>query len=411
MMMEPKIRLNGFSGEWENTSLGQAAFDFKYGINAAAKEYDGHNKYLRITDIDDSSREFCYEDLTSPNTDLTNCNDYLMKVGDIVVARTGASVGKTYKYREKDGTVYFAGFLIRFTANNDYDSDFVFYNTLTKGYDKHIKLVSQRSGQPGVNVSELQSFAFNAPSLPEQRALATFFTSLDNQISAAEKRLASLKQVKAASLQAMFPQEGETTPKLRFKGCEGEWKKVKLGECGTFSKGKGYSKADICAEGTPIILYGSMYTNYSTIIDKVDTYAKMNDGAVLSKGGEIIIPASGETPEDIAIASVVKRDGILLGGDLNIITLGEGYDPTFIALGITYSKTHVELSKYAQGKSVVHLHNSEIAQGSIMCPNSLSEQRQIASYFISLDRQISAQSSKISKLKQIKSACLDQMFV
>ena len=383
MMMEPKIRLKGFCGEWKDMTIAKVLL-----INSG-RDY----KHLSEGDIP----------VYGTGGYMLSVNESLSSVDAIGIGRKG-TIDKPQYLKAPFWTVDTLFFM---TPQKGFDLSFI-YNLCQKinwrNYD-------ESTGVPSLSKNNINSIDVSAPSLPEQRALATFFTSLDNQISAAEKRLASLKQVKAASLQAMFPQEGETTPKLRFKGCEGEWKKEKLGECGTFSKGKGYSKADICAEGTPIILYGSMYTNNSTIIDKVDTYAKINDGAVLSKGGEIIIPASGETPEDIAIASVVKRDGILLGGDLNIITLGEGYDPTFIALGITYSKTHVELSKYAQGKSVVHLHNSEIAQGSIMCPNSLTEQRQIASYFTALDRQLSAQSSKISKLKQIKSACLDQMFV
>ena len=421
MIMEPKIRLKGFSGEWENTSLGQAAFDFKYGINAAAKEYDGHNKYLRITDIDDSSREFCYEDLTSPNTDLTNCNDYLMKVGDIVVARTGASVGKTYKYREKDGTVYFAGFLIRFTANNDYDSDFVFYNTLTKGYDKHIKLVSQRSGQPGVNVSELQSFAFNAPSLPEQRALATFFTSLNNQISAAEKRLASLKQVKAASLQAMFPQEGETTPKLRFKGCEGEWKKVKLGEVFEHIKNNSLSRDNLATEGLVMnVHYGDILIKFGAYIDtshddipfiKDDNLANtMLRMGKLQCGDVIIADAAEDNTVGKCSELIVNNANIVSGLHTIVIRPKLKFASCYLGYYMNSPSYHNQLLPHIQGSKISSISKKAVDSTYINYP-SLSEQRQIASYFTSLDRQISAQSSKISKLKQIKSACLDQMFV
>ena len=311
-----------------------------------------------------------------------------MKVGDIVVARTGASVGKTYKYSEKDGTVYFAGFLIRFTANNDYDSDFVFYNTLTKGYDKHIKLVSQRSGQPGVNVSELQSFAFNAPSLPKQRALATFFTSLDNQISAAEKRLASLKQVKAASLQAMFPQEGETTPKLRFKGCEVEWKKVKLGE--------------VCSKKSSILSENSLgndcgkYAVYGAngFIQNIPTY-DMNVPYV-----GIIKDGSG-----VGRCSLYPAYSSLLG-TLQYILANKDNNIAFIQ----YLLETFDFSQYVNGSGIPHIYFKDYSEQEVFVP-SLPEQRQIASYFTSLDHQISAQSSKISKLKQIKSACLDQMFV
>ena len=121
----------------------------------AAIQYDGTNKYLRITDIDENTRMFSQEDLTSPGTDLSCCNDYLLEDGDITIARTGASVGKSYIYHLSDGKVYFAGFLIRTRLNDNVDKDCVFYSTLTDKYAKYIRLVSQRSGQPGVNIEEL----------------------------------------------------------------------------------------------------------------------------------------------------------------------------------------------------------------------------------------------------------------
>ncbi|MGM9811327.1 MAG: restriction endonuclease subunit S, partial [Muribaculaceae bacterium] len=232
-MKEPNIRFKEFSGEWEETTFGKISTNYKYGINAAAIPFDGTNKYLRITDIDEESRMFSQRDLTSPSANLSLCNDYLLEDGDITIARTGASVGKSYIYHEKDGKVYFAGFLIRIRLNKYIDKDCVYNITLSDNYSKHIRLVSQRSGQPGVNIDELKDFRFFLPvDFPEQQSIASFFTSLDEQIKAAGERIASLKQIKAASLQAMFPQEGETVPKLRFKGFTADWQKVNIGKIG-----------------------------------------------------------------------------------------------------------------------------------------------------------------------------------
>lgn len=200
-------------------------------------------------------------------------------------------------------------------------------------------------------------------------------------------------------------------PEIRLKGFEGEWKATQLSQIAKFSKGHGYSKSDLCEQGSPIILYGRLYTNYSTEIDCVDTYVKMKEGSVISKGGEIIIPASGETPEDIACASVVNRAGIILGGDLNIFSLDEKkYNPAFTALSITYGKVHNELAKYAQGKTVVHLHNTEISKVLIQYPQGIEEQVALAEYFKSLDFMIQRVTKKIASLKQVKSASLISMF-
>ena len=109
----PNLRFPGFEDAWEVKKLGEVATNFMYGMNTAATVYDGENQYIRITDIDDASREFLLSDLSSPDICLDGMSKYLLSSGDIVFARTGASVGKTYIYRENDGIVYFAGFLIR----------------------------------------------------------------------------------------------------------------------------------------------------------------------------------------------------------------------------------------------------------------------------------------------------------
>lgn len=199
-------------------------------------------------------------------------------------------------------------------------------------------------------------------------------------------------------------------PKIRFKGFSGEWKRSTLGDLALFSKGSGYSKSDICKEGTPVILYGRMYTKYQSVFDEIDTFVNPKDNSVVSKGGEVIIPGSGESSEDISLAAMVKNEGVILGGDLNILKFNKKVnDPAFMSMAITYSPTRAELSSYSQGKTVVHLRNSEIAKGTIRYPN-ISEQNTIVNYVLSLDAQISASTSRLVSLKQMKAASLQAMF-
>ena len=123
------------------------------------------------------------DDLTSPDIDFSTADDYLLQEGDVLFARTGASVGKTYIYRRSDGDLYFAGFLIRAKIKSDYDADFVFQNTLTDSYDSYIRITSQRSGQPGVNAQEYANFALSVPSLAEQKKIGAYFSRLDTLIT------------------------------------------------------------------------------------------------------------------------------------------------------------------------------------------------------------------------------------
>lgn len=200
----PEIRFAGFYGDWKQCKLGEVASSFEYGLNAAAKEFDGENKYLRITDIDDSSRAFKDDDLTSPDTDLTTARGYQLHDGEIVFARTGASVGKTFIYRESDGLVYFAGFLIRAKIKPEYDSEFIFQNTLGAPYEKYILVTSQRSGQPGVNAQEYSEYTFLAPDYAEQKKIGGFLRQIDDLISLHQRKLEKLKQLKTSFLEKMF---------------------------------------------------------------------------------------------------------------------------------------------------------------------------------------------------------------
>ena len=189
---------------WEQRKLGEISESFEYGLNAAATEYDGKHKYIRITDIDDSTHLFLQDNLTSPDIDFSTADDYLLQEGDVLFARTGASVGKTYIYRRSDGDLYFAGFLIRAKIKSDYDADFVFQNTLTDSYDSYIRITSQRSGQPGVNAQEYANFALSVPSLAEQKKIGSYFSHLDNLITLHQRKLETLQKMKKSLLQKMF---------------------------------------------------------------------------------------------------------------------------------------------------------------------------------------------------------------
>ena len=200
----PEIRFKGFTDPWEQRKLGELSCSFEYGLNAAAKEYDGQNKYLRITDIDDTSRQFVTTDITSPDINLTDADSYKLSDGDVLFARTGASVGKTYLYKKFDGLVYFAGFLIRAKIKESVNAGFIFQNTLTRGYERYIAITSQRSGQPGVNAQEYAEYQLMLPELFEQDKIAKLLEALDTLITLHQRKLEKLQNIKKSCLEKMF---------------------------------------------------------------------------------------------------------------------------------------------------------------------------------------------------------------
>ena len=204
----PEIRFAGFADPWEQRKLGELADSFEYGLNVPGSDFDGIHKYLRITDIDDETHRFNESDLTSPLTDLMKCEQYRLAEGDLLFARTGASVGKTYLYQSSDGLAYYAGFLIRAHIHDDASADFVFQSTLTERYRRFVSITSQRSGQPGINAKEYSEYEVPTPSLSEQRLIGRLFSRLDALITLHQRKLELLRNIKKALLDKMFV-EGE----------------------------------------------------------------------------------------------------------------------------------------------------------------------------------------------------------
>ena len=198
-------------------------------------------------------------------------------------------------------------------------------------------------------------------------------------------------------------------PRLRLSPYKDDWEKFVLKDKASFSTGHGYSKNDLRTVGKPIILYGRLYTNYETIIRDVDTFVIEQPNSILSKGGEIIIPSSGETAEDISVASMIAKAGIIIGGGLNIIKTNE-IEPAFLALLLTFGKPHQDLAKSAQGKTIVHLYNQDISQVDIVIPKTKEEQRTLAYFVDKMDSMIIRTEKELSKLQEVKKAYRSMLF-
>lgn len=225
-MDAPTLRFKDFNEKWSVNTLKEITIGLDYGMNAAAKSFDGENQYIRITDIDDNSRRYIMEKPVSPEGELSD--NYLLEEGDILFARTGASTGKSYLYKLTDGKMYFAGFLIRARLNKDVVSKFIYLQTLTKRFNDWVKIMSMRSGQPGINAKEYGEFTIQLASRDEQLKIADFFTLLDQRIEKQREKIELLQSQKKRLMQKIFSQE------LRFKDANGkeyaEWSINKLGK-------------------------------------------------------------------------------------------------------------------------------------------------------------------------------------
>ena len=334
-----------------------------------------------------------------------SCSATLLPAGKTILFTSRAGIGNTAILRRSACTNQGFQSLV---VNDDTDVYFVYSMT-----DRIKKFAEQKaSGSTFLEISGkgLAAGEFAFPSKDEQTAIGSMFKQLDHLITLHQRKHDKLVQLKKSMLDKMFPKPGETEPEIRFAGFTDPWEQRKLGELCTFSKGHGYSKADIRDAGTPLILYGRLYTQYESRIEEVNTFTVEQDGSILSRGNEVIVPASGETAEDIAVASSVRRSGIILGGDLNVVTSTGRLDPDYTALAITYSKAHDDLARRAQGKSVVHVHGNDIAEVEISYPSE-SEQKRISSVVLNLDSLITLHQRKLELLRNTKKSLLERMFV
>jgi len=381
---------------------------FDYGLNAAATDFDGVNKYIRITDIDDESREFKSDNVTSPDCDISASENYKLQDGDILFARTGASVGKTYRYAINDGFVYFAGFLIRARVKSDFDTDFVYQYTFTKKYNEFIKIMSQRSGQPGVNAQEYAGFSIWNPCSEEQAQIGKLFSTLDDTIAIYKRKLDGLRKLKKAYLQVMFPQAGETVPKVRFEGFDGAWEENALGEMADIMSGitgdttiysgnYRLTRIETISSGT-VDMQRLGFTN-----TKPELRYKLNRGDVLYSNINSI--------EHIGkVARFDEEEDVYHG--INLLRLSPKLVESYFLY--TYFLTQ-QVINWAKSRANKAVSQASINQTTLSCqrfrvPNR-DEQKAIGNFFYSVDKQVVAHSEKLELLNKLKSAYLQKMFI
>ena len=370
---KPEIRFAGFTETWEQRKLGDVA-DIVGGGTPSTNNpsyWNGDIDWYAPAEIGEQIF------LTGSQKKITvlglqKSSATILPVGSVLFT-SRAGIGNTAILAKQGATNQ--GFQSIVPDSQITDSYFIF--SRTHELKKYAEIVGAGSTFTEVSGKQMARMPILMPKIDEQVCIGTFFRNLD--------RLITLHQCNCN----MATRPCEWSSGLRAIA----WEQRNTSYLGNFFKGQGYSKADLLPDGTPIILYGQLYTNYQFTITEVNTYAQKKKNTILSKGNEVIVPASGETAEDIARASAVRKKGVILGGDLNIIVPIPSMNAEFFALSLSNGFPQKKLAQKAQGKSVVHIHNSDIQEISITYP-SLEEQNRIASFFRHLDRLITLHQRK-----------------
>ena len=338
-------------------------------MNAAAKSYDGENKYIRITDIDESSSTYDDTDIVSP--DRTLSDNYLVKERDILLARTGASTGKTYLYRKSDGKLYYAGFLIRanVTTHNPY---FVFSQLHTHRYWRWVSIMSARSGQPGINSQEYSSFPVFTTSIQEENKIAKLLSLLDDRISTQNKIIEKLESLIKGIAQSI---------------AQGHKANILISECLGCSSSS-LQESDVLEHGAYPV-YGA-----NGIVGYLDNYNTENEAIYIIKDGSGVGSISYVTGKCSAT------------GTLNILRAKEGYSLQYLY----YMLKVFNFEPYKAGMAIPHIYFKDYGKAKIFCP-SYSKQLQYAKLLSTIDNELSAEQKFLTILILLKQYLLRQMFI
>ena len=389
----PNLRFPEFQGEWEKTKFGDIATGFDYGMNAAAKNYDGVNKYIRITDIDEASSTYTDKDIVSPDGVLTD--NYLVNNRDILLARTGASTGKSYLYKKSDGKLYYAGFLIRANVTT-HDPYFVFSQLHTHRYWRWVSIMSARSGQPGINSQEYSSFPIYTTSIEEESKIAKLLSLLDERIATQNKIIEDLKKLKSA------------ISKLLFAQMPNGWNRLDT----LFSKGK--------AGGTPTSTNKEYYNGeipFLSINDitKQGKYVRCTEN-YLSQSG-LANSSAWVVPKYSLIMSMYASVGLVTINEMPLATsqamfamqLKDKNLLDYLYYYLSYFK-YRHIHKYLETGTQSNI-NADIVRGIMIPTYGYRHNIEIASTLQGVDAKIDNELSVLEQLHRQKNYFLSQMFI
>ena len=373
--------------EWEVKRLGEVCINNgDYGLNAPATDYDEDlPTYLRITDIDDDGK-FNQSEKKSVNSPLSE--NYYLKDGDIVFARTGATVGKTYLYDKNDGELVYAGFLIKFTPNKEIILPyFLKSQTNTREYANWVSITSQRSGQPGINAAEYCSYKLALPPLLEQKHICDLLSLWDTAIAKQTALIEKLTLRKRGLMQKLL------TGKKRLKGFEGEWKEVRLGDI--FNERNETNRGDL-----PLLsITGDKGVIYQSESDKRDI---SNEDKTKYKR---------ICPNDIGYNTMRMWQGRSALSELEgivspaytIVIPKNNVDVRFMAMFIQQPRIVYGFWTHSQGlvRDTLNCKYPDFCQVKVTIP-AKEEQTAIADFFVEIDKEIEIQKQKLAAMQEQK---------
>lgn len=420
--IKPEIRFKGFTEDWEekkysetfkkipNNTLSRAELNYNYGRAKNVHYGDVLIKFGELLDVEKDEIPYITNEAF-----VNKFKPSKLQNGDVIIADAAEdeTVGKCTELVNVGEEIIFSGLhTIPSRPTLSFASGYLGYFMNSPAY--HTQLLRLMQGTKVLSISKtvLQDTAIIYPiDNLEQSKIGTYFNNLDHLITLNQHKYNKLATIKKSMLVKMFPQNGAVVPEIRFKGFTEAWEERKLEEVVDFSRGRGLCKNDIVSGGKhECVLYGNLYTDYGMVIKNINySTNKYSYEMTISQYGDVLIPCSDTTPTGLARATCIEKSGVILGGDINILRPKQPLVGSFLSYNINSIRS--KLIKLIKGSTVRHLDNSDLKNVEILIPKNPNEQEKISGAFKSLDNLITLHQLELEKLKNIKKACLEKMFV
>lgn len=393
----PNLRFKGFTDDWEQRELIDVSkITMGQSPNGANYTQNPRDHILVQGNADMKNGEVVPRIWTTQVTKVANVNDIILgvraPVGVVGITKYDVVIGR--------GVAGIKG------------NTFIYYDLVHKYYNNYWTKYSTGSTFDSINTDDIKNASIHLPNFEEQTRIGSFLKNLDNTITLHQRKLDQLNQLKEALLQQMFPGKGETVPKLRFAGFEGDWEERKLSEIGnTYTGLSGKTKEDFGHGEAEYIPYTNIFNNPITDVAKLESIEIDNkQNSVVY--GDILFTTSSETPEEVGMSSVwmYEKENVYLNSFCFGFRPIEKHYPLYLAYLLRSPNMRKKFTILAQGISRYNISKNKVLELTISLP-SISEQNKIGDTLKHLDDIITLQQRKIEQLQNMKHVLLQNMFI
>jgi len=411
---KPAIRFKGFTDDWEQRKFSEITTSYSGGTpkSGTAEYYDGNIPFIRSGEIYSNKTELFITELG-----LNNSSAKMVHVGDILYALYGATSGEVSRAK-LDGAINQA--ILAVLPNEEINADF-----LVEWFRKEKEIIIAtylQGGQGNLSAQIIKDLMVDIPSSGEQKKIGDYFTNLNNLITLHQRKLDKLKNIKKALLEKMFPRNGENIPEVRFKGFSDDWEQRKFDDVFNYLAHNSLSRDDLNDNEGSIknIHYGDVLIKFGNVIDTKHEYipyvndnVKLENKACFLQDGDVVIADAAEDSTVGKCTEISESSDQKIVSGLHTIPCRpkNKFAKGFLGYYLNSNAYHDQLLPLMQGTKVSSISKTSLKETTIKFPSSIEEQKKVGACFHELDNLITLHQRKLDKLKNIKKALLEKMFV